>query len=183
MVSENGYVKLVDFGFSKTRDSSCTLCGTPEYLAPEVIQCSNQSFTTDWWTLGVFIYEMIIGRPPFQDDPNVKMYEKILTAAVDFPVKPKMSRTGKDLITSLLRKHPYKRLGSGLYGADDVMNHPWFSDFSWNEMRKQKIEPPYIPKIQHNKDISNFEYFPNEDVREKLIEDKNGKLFSWCNEF
>lgn len=183
LVSSNGYLKLIDFGFSKTRNNSCTLCGTPEYLAPEVIQCLSQSFTADWWALGIFIYEMIIGRPPFQDDANVKMYEKILTAAVDFPVKPKMSRSGKDLITSLLRKHAHKRLGSGLCGTNDVKNHQWFSNFDWDGMIAQKIDPPYIPKIKNEKDISNFEYYPDEKVEETLIEDKNGKLFAWSQNF
>eukprot|EP01084_Bolivina_argentea_P040284 74458_1 len=78
LINKNGYIKLIDFGYSKIRNSSCTLCGKLEYLAPEMIQCSYQSFAIDWWTLGIFIYEMIYGCVPFKDDPNVKMYEKIL---------------------------------------------------------------------------------------------------------
>jgi len=184
LIAPNGYLKVVDFGFAKTRNDSCTLCGTPQYLAPEIITCSNQSFAVDWWTLGVLIYEMVIGHPPFLDDVNVKMYEKILSAAVEFPAKPRMSRTGQDLVNSLLRKHPYKRLGCGLCGARDIEQHAWFSDFDWKQMRKQQMEPPYIPKIASKKDVSNFEYFPPEQPpQEQLLSDQTGKLFAWCNEF
>lgn len=208
LITHNGYVKLVDYGFAKKRDelcselfletcfliflfliflffvfSACTLCGTPEYLAPEVIQCLNQSFTTDWWCLGIFIYEMIIGRPPFQDEPRIKMYEKIITGAVKFPEKPRISRTGKELIICLLRKHAYKRLGHGLNGTYDVKHHHWFSNFNWETMKKQDIEPPYVPKIRNNTDVSNFEYFPVEDIDEELLDDGDGIIFSWTEGF
>ena len=127
MISENGYCKLVDFGFAKRRNNSCTLCGTPEYLSPEVIQNFSQGFAVDWWALGIFIFEMVIGNAPFQDDPNVKMYEKILGHDVEFPEHPQLTNRVSDLINRLLEKEAYKRLGAGKNGAKHVKSHPWFT--------------------------------------------------------
>merc|ERR1712087_685912 len=105
MISDNGYVKLVDFGFAKKRNNTCTLCGTPQYLAPEVIRNYSHGFAVDWWTLGVLLYEMIFGYPPFEACKNMKMYEKILTAPVEFPeTGSKLKPATKNIINSLLRK-------------------------------------------------------------------------------
>ena len=159
LIGANGFLKLVDFSSAKRRDSSCSLSGNAQYYSPEVITCEAQSFQTDWWTLGVFVYEMVIGRAPFRDDARVNMYEKILTQNVNFPIKPKMSRWGKDLITALLHKQPYKRLGAGLKGANDVKAHQWFADVDWQAMREQRAKAPFVPRIAHNKDLSNFDDF------------------------
>ena len=194
LISSNGYVKLVDFGFAKKRNNSCTLCGTPEYLAPEIITCLHQSFTSDWWALGIFLYEMIYGKPPFQDDSNSKMYEKILTSPVIFPKPtnninkndkkyvPNITNHCQSFIKSLLQKHAHKRLGA-FYGTKNIKSHPFFDNLDWDKLKNMDVEPPYIPKIKNQEDMSNFEYFPSRTVDEVLIYDPNGALFKWCDDF
>ena len=169
----------------KKRNNSCTLCGTPQYLAPEVIQNYPHGFTVDWYTLGVLIYEMIYGTPPFSTDEDSKMYEKILKSQVKFKrINGKdINKNTKDIIISLLRKIPHKRLGAGTNGSQKVKHHPFFRKLKWSDMFKQKIQPPYIPNLKNEKDISKFEYFPDATPNEKLIDDPTGKLFKWVNEF
>ncbi|ETO04336.1 hypothetical protein RFI_33060, partial [Reticulomyxa filosa] len=181
LIAENGYCKLVDFGFAKTRNNSCTLCGTPEYLAPEVIQSYGQGFGVDWWELGIFIYEMLVGHAPFQDDPHKKMYEKILTDDPQFPEDLSFTDRVTDLIARLLQRDVFKRLGAGINGAVQVKNHPWnkgksisrkyltkknAQDLDWKAMSEQSIKPPYIPKITTNTDLSNFGTYPEEKTKD-----------------
>merc|ERR1712167_553830 len=108
----NGYVKLTDFGFAKRINDTSTLCGTPDYLAPEVIYNWKQSFGVDWWGLGILVYEMVVSHPPFEDDSTSVMYEKILTNPVPFTDQRRISAAGRDLITKLLEKNHFNRLGS-----------------------------------------------------------------------
>ena len=181
LISKNGYCKIVDFGFAKRRNNSCTLCGTPEYLSPEVIQNWPQGFGVDWWALGIFIYEMVIGHAPFQDDPNVKMYEKILTYDVEFPDTVKVTDKCKDLILRLLNKDAYKRLGSAPDGASHIQKHVWFSGLDWTKMRKQEIPPPYKPNIENQEDVSNYDNYPEEEENDQLHTDPSA--YEWCEDF
>ena len=115
---------MTDFGFAKKRNTSCTLCGTPAYLAPELIHNWVQSFALDWWSLGILLYEMIEGHLPFEDDKHVKMFEKILAHEPEFSdhVPAKL----RNVIGKLLDKNAYQRLGAGAGGAEDVKKHPFF---------------------------------------------------------
>ena len=183
LIAQNGFCKLVDFGFAKVRNNSTTLCGTPEYLAPEVIQNCPQGFGVDWWELGIFIYEMVVGNAPFQDDPHKKMYEKILTDHPQFPLNVKFTDKIKDICNKLLQKESHKRLGSGINGAVQVKQHPWFTGLDWDAMFKQDIKPPYKPRIQSNTDVSNFETYPDEDIDEDLFPDEDGTIYKWCEDF
>ena len=205
LIGANGYLKLCDFGFAKQRDNSCTLCGTPAYMAPEIIQGFNQSFGVDWWALGIFIYEMIFGIVPFSDGAHMKMYEKILTMPVDFPnIATKIENTNKSssngsnsrknsynnngykqIIVALLRKRQDQRLGSGPFGVTDVKRHTWFQNINWDAMERQTLTAPYKPEIKHNKDISKFEYCdPTLNERnDKLLDDPNGPMYKWCQDF
>lgn len=158
LLSQNGYLKLTDFGFAKKRNTSCTLCGTPQYLAPEVIHNWVQSFATDWWALGVLLYEMVVGNPPFEDDENMKMYEKILQSDADYPIE--MNCILRHLIQKLLDKNAYLRLGSGIQGARDVKRHPFFvKKLDWEALLAQTLEPPYVPTVNSNVDSQNFDNF------------------------
>eukprot|EP00484_Ammonia_sp_Unknown_P020043 CAMPEP_0197031174 /NCGR_PEP_ID=MMETSP1384-20130603/10257_1 /TAXON_ID=29189 /ORGANISM="Ammonia sp." /LENGTH=1169 /DNA_ID=CAMNT_0042460665 /DNA_START=118 /DNA_END=3627 /DNA_ORIENTATION=+ len=181
LISSNGYCKLVDFGFAKKRNNSCTLCGTPEYLSPEVIQNYSQGFAVDWWALGIFIYESVVGHAPFQDDPNVKMYEKILTYEVDFPGDPKLTPRVEHLICGLLEKNAFQRLGSGTAGTQQILDHPWFHGLNWDEMRQQKIAPPYVPNIAGQDDLSHYDVYPEENIVEEL--DPDDGVYEWCEDF
>ncbi|ETO31793.1 hypothetical protein RFI_05326 [Reticulomyxa filosa] len=183
LLANNGYCKLIDFGFAKKLDDSSSLCGTPEYLPPETIRCWTQKATVDWWALGIFIYEMLFGRPPFREDAHVKMYEKILTSPVEFPERPKISSQAQDIIVSLLEKQSHKRLGSGRHATADVKKHPWFQTVDWEKTASQQLHAPYIPRIDNNKDLRNFVFLHVEDCDEDLFDDPTGELYQWCDDF
>jgi len=184
LIATNGYCKLVDFGFAKKRNNTCTLCGTPQYLAPEVIQNFAHGFAVDWWSVGILIYEMLFGYPPFEGDKNMKMYEKILTAPVEFPETPQIRSYTKDIINSLLRKQAHKRLGAGTKGAVLIKKHQFFKRIDWEKMRKQQIDPPWKPRINGTHDLSAFDRFPDTTPEnETLIDDPDNILFKWCDEF
>jgi len=185
LLSGEGYLLLTDFGFAKKRNTTCTLCGTPQYLAPEVIHNWVQSFATDWWALGVLLYEMVVGHPPFEDDENMKMYEKILVHEPEFPkdINSKL----RLLIENLLQKNAYQRLGSGAggVGSRQVKQHPFFlKKLAWKELEAQRLEPPYKPNIANKFDTSNFDQFSNSDYEESSEdEDLEAHHFSWADNF
>jgi len=182
LIDSLGYIKITDFGFAKKRNHTFTLCGTPEYLAPEVIQNWTQSFAVDWWGLGILLYEMVVSHPPFEDESHLKMYEKIITKPVVYPrhVNPLC----RDLIDALLRKNFYKRLGSGIGGAADVKRHSWFKNTDWEGLVARKLKSPYIPRIKSREDLSCFEYYPEEDAKdEELMVDGDSQVFAWTADF
>ena len=122
LLDREGHVVITDFGFSKkVPDRTWTLCGTPEYLAPEIIQSKGHNKAVDWWALGILIYEMLAGYPPFYDENHFVIYQKILSGKIEWPRH--MDKEAKDLIKKLLVKDRTKRLGSMKGGAEDVKNH------------------------------------------------------------
>jgi len=157
LLNSKGYLLLTDFGFAKRRNTTCTLCGTPAYLAPEIIHNWIQSFAVDWWALGVLLYEMIVGHPPFEDDESVKMFEKILIEDPQFP--DHISAKLKDLISKLLEKNAYQRLGASIGGANQVKKHEFFRKFHWDSLIKQELTAPFIPKIKSDTDTTHFDNF------------------------
>ena len=185
LLNSKGYLQLTDFGFAKKRNTTCTLCGTPEYLAPEVIHNWVQSFATDWWALGVLLYEMVVGHAPFEDDENIKMYEKILVHEPDFPdtVNSKL----RHLIQKLLEKNAYQRLGSGAGGAVQVKNHPFFKNkLSWQDLAEQRLDPPYKPNIDGRYDTSNFDNFSGDEWSSGDDDEEvefNSHHFDWADHF
>ncbi|KAI3390158.1 hypothetical protein SNEBB_001830 [Seison nebaliae] len=140
-----GYIKLVDFGFAKiVKDYTWTLCGTPDYLAPEVIHSRRYNKAVDWWALGVLIYEMCAGIPPFYADTTIGVYEKIIKGVERFP--PSFSSELRDLLQGLLQVDVTRRLGNMKYGTKDVKNRSWFRCVNWVKLFQQKIVAPYIPE-------------------------------------
>lgn len=155
LIDSNGYTKITDFGFAKEiEDRTWTLCGTPEYLAPEIIQCSGHGSAVDWWSLGILLYEMLAGYPPFYDPNPILIYEKILAGRLVFPEQ--IDPVSRDLISSLLTSDRSRRLGNLRGGASDVKNHPWFYGVDWTALQEGRIPPPIVPFLGQPGDTSNF---------------------------
>ncbi|XP_045459570.1 cAMP-dependent protein kinase catalytic subunit 1-like [Melitaea cinxia] len=155
LIDINGYIKVCDFGFCKIlKKKTWTLCGTPEYLAPEVIMSKGYSFPVDWWALGVLIFEMGAGYPPFFSSDPSKLYEKILEG--HFKCPDNFNPDCKHLIKSLLQVDPTKRLGSLKSGIYDIKAHPWFNDICWQSILHQRVQAPFVPICPSPGDTSNF---------------------------
>jgi len=159
LLDREGHLKLTDFGFAKYLDDrTYTLCGTPEYLAPEIIQSKGHNKAVDWWALGILVYEMLVGYPPFYDDNAFGIYEKILVGKVTWPKK--IDGIAKDLVRKLLVQDRTKRLGNMKNGAEDVKNHRWFRHIDWDDVRNKKLQPPVRPHVTHRGDTRNFYEYP-----------------------
>lgn len=164
LLDREGHIKICDFGFAKKlKDRTWTLCGTPEYLAPEVIQSRGYGKAIDWWSLGIFVYEMLVGYPPFFDEKPFVIYEKILAGKIDWPKH--MDPVARDLIKKLLVQDRTKRLGNMKNGADDVKSHRWFRNVNWDDVYARKIEAPIIPLILHDGDTRNFDIYQEVDLQ------------------
>jgi protein kinase X len=162
LLDRQGHLKITDFGFAKKlEDRTWTLCGTPEYLAPEIIQSKGHNKAVDWWALGILVYEMLVGYPPFFDDKPFGIYEKILAGKIDWPKH--IDPIARDLIKKLLVQDRTKRLGNMKNGAQDVKNHRWFRNVRWDEVVNKQIEPPIVPRIRHTGDTRNFFEYPELD--------------------
>ena len=159
LLDSNGYAKLTDFGLAKylkVDDRALTFCGTPEYLAPEVILDKGCNRPADWWSLGILVYEMIYGIPPFYSRSVQKMYKNTIKKALKFKKQVGCSDEAKDFIAGLLIKKSENRLGS-VADSLEVMNHPWFQDFEWHKLLDKKLDPPYKPIKNEKNWIRNFD--------------------------
>jgi protein kinase A len=175
LIDITGYLKITDFGFAKKIDdkTTMTMCGTPEYLAPEVIKNIGYSYSVDWWALGILIYEMSSGKPPFASEDPMKIFEKIMNARVKYPTS--FNTQLKDIIRQFLNPNWNNRLGSNDGGMEAVRNHDWFKDISWEQLFFKKIPAPYVPEIKGIEDTSHFEEYDEPPLLE-LPEDYT------CNE-
>ena len=161
LISAEGHIKITDYGFAKVvPDVTWTLCGTPDYLAPEIIQSKGYGKPVDWYALGILIFEMLAGYPPFFDEDHVRLYEKILTGKVRYP--PHFDPNAKDLIKRLLVADLSKRFGNLKNGTADIKKHKWFADLDWDKLFACEITPPYIPNVRHPGDTSNFDVYEEE---------------------
>jgi serine/threonine protein kinase len=158
LLDKDGHIRLTDFGLSKmgitTSRGTFSLCGTPEYLAPEVLFRSGHGKAADWWTLGALLFEMLTGLPPFYASKREDLFSKIKFAAP--PLPSTLSMEAADLIRSLLVKDPESRLGGGLNGVADLKDHPFLSGVNWGAHYRKEITPPFVPVIKTDLDLSNF---------------------------
>lgn len=177
LLDAEGHIRLTDFGFAKKlSDRTWTLCGTPEYLAPEVIQSKGHGRAVDWWALGILVFEMLAGYPPFFDDNPFGIYQKILAGKLEFPRH--LDFYVKDLIKKFLVIDRARRLGNMKNGADDVKRHRWFKTIEWEAVPLRKLKPPIIPKVSHDGDTSNFDVYPEDDwKKDPAVPQKDLDLF------
>ncbi|XP_033834442.1 cAMP-dependent protein kinase catalytic subunit PRKX [Periophthalmus magnuspinnatus] len=177
LLDAQGHIRLTDFGFAKKlSDRTWTLCGTPEYLAPEVIQSKGHGRAVDWWALGILVFEMLAGYPPFFDDNPFGIYQKILAGKLEFPRH--LDFYVKDLIKKFLVIDRARRLGNMKNGADDVKRHRWFKTVDWDAVPLRKLKPPIVPKVSHDGDTSNFDVYPEDEwKKEPPVAHKDLDLF------
>ncbi|XP_046673106.1 cGMP-dependent protein kinase, isozyme 2 forms cD5/T2 isoform X1 [Homalodisca vitripennis] len=163
LLDVNGYVKLVDFGFAKKLQhgrKTWTFCGTPEYVAPEVILNRGHDISADYWSLGVLMYELLTGTPPFTGADPMKTYNIILKGidAIEFPRN--ITRNATVLIKKLCRDNPAERLGYQKGGISEIQKHKWFDGFNWEGLRNRTLIPPILPKVRNVTDTGNFDEYP-----------------------
>ncbi|KAK7192209.1 hypothetical protein DPSP01_010212 [Paraphaeosphaeria sporulosa] len=176
LIDAEGHLKLVDFGFAKKVENreTYTLCGTPEYLAPEVIRNTGHGTAVDWWAFGILVYEFLVGQPPFWDQNPMKIYEQIVEGRVRFPSA--MSADARDLISGLCTVDTSKRLGNISGGASTVKSHAWFKDIDWDALYHRKVQGPIVPHLRGPADTRNFdEYEPESIHREAYTKDMQEK--------
>jgi len=174
LLDGGGYLKITDFGFAKkmTSPRTMTLCGTPDYLAPEIVAGKGHGKGVDWWTLGILIYEMLASTPPFYDEDPMKIYAKIMTTDMNFP--PHFSKPAVSLIKKLLNHKPTRRLGVVKGGSRKIKDHPWFEGLDWEKLFQKKEKAPIVPQIKNNCDLSNFDDIQDEEPEHipTYVEDK-----------
>lgn len=176
LLDSRGYLRLADFGFAKrVDDRTWTLCGTPEYLAPEIIQADGHGKAADWWACGILCYEMLVGYPPFFDDHAYGIYEKILRGKIHW--HRDTDPLSRELIRAFLHPDRSKRLGNLIGGPDDILNHPWFRGVDWEALERREIrvrarsspaaarlsifyQAPIIPHVSASDDTRHFSDLP-----------------------
>ncbi|KAF8460299.1 kinase-like domain-containing protein [Kalaharituber pfeilii] len=157
MIDARGHIKLVDFGFSKAVGDfeTYTLCGTPEYIAPEVLVTKGHGKAVDWWALGVFIFELACGYPPFYDSNPHKIYEKILAGKILFPSALNLPEAFQDIVRQLCTKDLSARLGNLRGGGED--------NIDWEELEKKTSPGPIVPDLESPEDTKYFDQYPPQE--------------------
>jgi hypothetical protein len=159
-LDHHGNVRLTDFGLSKENVSSIdsgahSFCGTPEYLAPEVLNRAGHGRAVDWWSLGALLYEMLTGLPPFYCRDRTVLFDQIKKGTLEFPEY--LSDNARDILKGLLNRDPARRLGCGPGDATEIKSHPFFASIDWNALLMCRVPPPWVPTVSGSMDTSQFD--------------------------
>merc|ERR550532_2391227 len=159
LLDQDGHIKIADFGMCKERildgATTKTFCGTPDYIAPEIIHYQPYNKSVDWWAFGVLLYEMLVGQPPFDGDDEEELFAAITDHTVSYPKS--LSREAKEMCKGLLTRNPSKRLGCLEKGGEEIKSHQFFRRIDWEKIESREIQPPFKPKISDPRKAENFD--------------------------
>ncbi|KAI8063203.1 kinase-like domain-containing protein [Gongronella butleri] len=165
LIARDGHIVLTDFGLSKVftaadqrefgQPMTKTFCGTAEYLAPEVLLGEPYTYSMDYWSLGILIYEMIVGSPPFWADTLMGMFKRVVEDELEFPEMIDLDPVTCDFISGLLEKDPFERLGWD--SSEQIKKHGWFMDMDWDDVAQKKLVPPFLPNLVSPIDLQHFD--------------------------
>ena len=159
LMDSKGHLKISDFGLSKILenpdDKAYTICGTPQYLAPEILENKGYDKSVDWWSLGCFIYEMLTGYIPFYIPKGNRINPEVFNEPINFP--PGINPLATDLISQLLKTNPKERLGYGEEDDEKIKSHEFFKDVKWEKYWNKEIEPPFVPELNDEMDLKYFD--------------------------
>jgi len=167
LLDKDGYIKMVDFGFSKNVENgrkTWTFCGTPEYVAPEIILNKGHDRAVDFWALGILMYELLAGTPPFTASDPMKTYNIILRGFDQIDVPRHVNRTAVTLMKRFCRENPVERIGYQKDGVNDIKKHRWFQGFDWEGLSAMTLTPPIKPLVSGPSDTSNFDKYPRDEA-------------------
>ena len=185
LLDSQGHIKLTDFGLSKIfeneNDKAFTVCGTPQYLAPEILLKKGYDKSVDWWSLGCVLYEMLYCRLPFKFKKGQKISLSIYKEEI--PFDKKISEDAKDFISNLLIFEPKSRLGYGTNGAENIKNHKFFKGINWNDVWDKKLEPPFVPKLKDEQDLKYFDSSFTDESISSLLGKNSLKDKPFSNEY
>ncbi|KAI5966892.1 PKC1 [Candida pseudojiufengensis] len=173
LLTTKGHIKIGDYGLCKENmwfeNKTSTFCGTPEFMAPEIVAGKHYDRSVDWWAFGVLLFQMLLCQSPFKGDDEDDIFNAIEHDEVKYPIS--LSRTTVLILQALLTKDPSQRLGSSKRDAEEIMEHLYFQDINFDDVLNCRIQPPYIPELSSEHDYSNFDQeFTSETPRLTPVE-------------
>lgn len=160
LIDKEGHIRLTDFGLSKgglerTNGRTGSFCGTPEYLAPEIIRDQDYGYSVDWYSFGLVLYEMLTGINPFKTDARETLVDKMNNIlSKEIPIPKRLSVEARDLLNQILAKDPSNRIGCRNGGVEELKQHSWFRNINWVMLYNKEIEPPFVPQTSRASDVS-----------------------------